>query len=666
MMKRSIVVLAVMFVMVVGGVFAGLITSAKGESTIVAPILEKKPSLDVNPALVLTKHPWPMFRHDLNHTGRSQYDTSMNDGNKKWEYTTGSDVYSSPAIGTDGTIYVGSSDHNLYAVYPNGTKKWEFATNDQIVYSSPAIGVDGTIYVGSLDNKLYAIYPNGTKKWEFATGGFVGSSPTLGADGIIYVGSYDARLYAIYPNGTKKWEFVTGDLIISSPAIGADGTIYVGSRDNKLYAVYPNGTKKWNFVTVNLVDSSAAIGADGTIYVGSYDNKLYAIYPNGTMKWGFITGNYVYSSPAIGADGTIYVGSYDNKLYAIYPNGTKKWDFTAGNVVGSSPTIGGDGTIYVGSRDNKLYAINSNGTKKWEFGSGKEILSSPAIGADGTIYVGSRDSKLYAIESMAPPSAPQIIQTIIGDAQITLTWIAPTSDGGTSITNYKIYWGTTSGVYSNNSTIGNVLSHTVTGLTNGGNYYFVVSAVNAVGEGPKSSEVNAIPNPASTILTPIWNKTWGGSDIDIAKSIVVDNSNIYIAGVTGDVSAGTGKVLLLGYNLNGVHIWNTTWAGGNSEGKSITKDDSGIYLAGLTSSSGMPSKSPAIIQKYNFTGNLTWHKTWGGSAPEVSIAYSIAVDNTGVYVAGSTGSSDKNVCNRPRLWQTPTSKYIPLNVLSLC
>lgn len=49
------------------------------------------------------------------------------DGEKKWEFLTGGVVYSSPAIGTDGTIYVGSGDGKLYAINPDGTKKWEFA-----------------------------------------------------------------------------------------------------------------------------------------------------------------------------------------------------------------------------------------------------------------------------------------------------------------------------------------------------------------------------------------------------------------------------------------------------------------------------------------------------------------------------------------------------------
>ena len=64
--------------------------------------------------------------------------------------------------------------------------------------SSPAIGSDGTVYVGSDDNKLYAINPkSGAKLWEFETGDRVSSSPTIGSDGTVYIGSEDGKLYAI-------------------------------------------------------------------------------------------------------------------------------------------------------------------------------------------------------------------------------------------------------------------------------------------------------------------------------------------------------------------------------------------------------------------------------------------------------------------------------------
>jgi outer membrane protein assembly factor BamB len=140
--------------------------------------------------------PWPVFRHDQRHTALSTIDTSANAGTLKWKFTTGDGVFSSPALGADGTIYFGSDDHNLYALNPDGTSKWKF-TSTNAINSSPALGADGTIYFGSDDNNLYALNPAGTLKWKFTTGDGVVSSPALGADGTIYFGSLDHNLYAL-------------------------------------------------------------------------------------------------------------------------------------------------------------------------------------------------------------------------------------------------------------------------------------------------------------------------------------------------------------------------------------------------------------------------------------------------------------------------------------
>ena len=83
-----------------------------------------------------------------------------------------------------------------------GVKLWEFIT-ESAVFSSPIIGPDSTLYVGSRDNKLYAINgKTGVKLWEFETGDMAWSSPTIGPDGTIYIGSYDKKIYAIKTDST--------------------------------------------------------------------------------------------------------------------------------------------------------------------------------------------------------------------------------------------------------------------------------------------------------------------------------------------------------------------------------------------------------------------------------------------------------------------------------
>ncbi len=73
----------------------------------------------------LANTPQPKFHHDNSNTGQSQYKGPQTNSTK-WKYTTKSWIQSSPAIGTDGTIYFGSDDNKLYALNPTGTQKWNF------------------------------------------------------------------------------------------------------------------------------------------------------------------------------------------------------------------------------------------------------------------------------------------------------------------------------------------------------------------------------------------------------------------------------------------------------------------------------------------------------------------------------------------------------------
>ena len=104
--------------------------------------------------------------------------------------------------------------------------------------SSPVIGRDGTIYVGTTDGKLVKHRQDGSgTNWSTPTNDTAGSSPALGQDGTIYVGSSDDKLYALTSDGAVKWSLDLGSPAASSPAVGGDGTIYVGCADGKLHSV---------------------------------------------------------------------------------------------------------------------------------------------------------------------------------------------------------------------------------------------------------------------------------------------------------------------------------------------------------------------------------------------------------------------------------------------
>ena len=399
---------------------------------------------------------WPMFQHNIRHTGYSPYGKSGNWYVEKWKTHIGDWAASSPAIDNNGIIYVGGGimDECLYAVYPDGTEKWRFKTGEH-VQSSPAIAEDGTIYVGSNDGKLYAIYPNGTKKWSLGIGSsWVYSSPVIDEEGIIYVASVGGNICAVYPNGSKKWDVTLGGWVYCrSPGLDNDGAVYCGANDGCMYSIYTNnGTVKWKYGTGGEIGSAPTIDDNGTIYFGSNDGYLYALYPNGTLKWRFLTRKFfgLTSSPAIAKDGNIIVGSGLGYVYSINPdNGTENWRFSAGDQVSASPAIDKYGVIYVGAWNGMFYALNPDGTLRWKYQTLEGIIPSAAIGDDGTIYVGADCtlepefySYLYAIEPIddTPPDKPNINGPTSGKPGEQYWFTAVTSDPDGHNIKYGFDW----------------------------------------------------------------------------------------------------------------------------------------------------------------------------------------------------------------------------------
>jgi len=91
-----------------------------------------------------------------------------------------------------------------------------------------------------------------------------------------------------------------------------------------------------------------------------------------------------------------------------------------------------------------------------------------------------------------------------GNAQVSLSWTAPASNGGSPITGYTIYRGNSRGAETNLTTIGNLNTYIDSTVTNGQIYYYYVTAQNSAGESPPSNEANATPS-APTVKTLIVN-----------------------------------------------------------------------------------------------------------------------------------------------------------------
>jgi len=402
--------------------------------------------------------PWPQFGHDSKHTNVSTYDLGKNKKEVLWSYKTGASVESSPAIGSDGTICVGSHDGYFYAFEKGGLLKWKVKLTDpsfdprwntsKAIMASPAIAKDGTIYAYAASNFLHALNPDGTEKWRFPVKWHndFWSSPNIGPDGTIYIGSArdegsdnKAGLYAINPDGTQKWFVREPSGVTVVPTIADDGTVIYGAanpQNNKgrIKALTLDGKLKWEFVLLEWLEGPAAIGPDGTIFTGSKEGDFYALNPNGTEKWRFKTKGGISAAATIGGSETVYIPSWDGNLYALdQKTGKEKWHYDA--KVGRDPKLfegypgketlitnaplSKDGVLVFGDAFDTIYALDTNGKElwKWKNVSGASFSSTPAIGSDGTMYFGDGGGNFIALSEKGTSQAAKTTDELKKDGK---------------------------------------------------------------------------------------------------------------------------------------------------------------------------------------------------------------------------------------------------------
>jgi outer membrane protein assembly factor BamB len=199
-----------------------------------------------------------MFRGNPQHTGVYAGPAVPQFTKIRWQFHTNGQVLSSPVV-ADGTLYVGSSDHNLYALDAvTGALKWKFETAGRIT-SSPAVS-EGSVYFGSFDSNFYAVdAATGKLKWKFKTAG-------------------ERRFAATHLHGAEPAAETMPDpfdFYLSSPVVSG-GAVYFGSGDTNIYALdAATGAKLWNYQTGSGVDSSPTV-VNGVVYVGADNGNVYA------------------------------------------------------------------------------------------------------------------------------------------------------------------------------------------------------------------------------------------------------------------------------------------------------------------------------------------------------------------------------------------------------
>jgi outer membrane protein assembly factor BamB len=406
-------------------------------------------------------------------------------GAKRWEYTATGSVISSACLAGDGSVFFVAGDH-LHALDRVGVLRWRTRIGgsgvSSPVYSSPAMGSDGTIYLGSTFSGFQAIRTDGTPRWTWGPGGTFLGSAAVNAAGNILAGA--GGLMSFSADGSTSWSAPIGS-VLASPALDAGGRAYVGTREGKFVALESTGEVAWQVDLGAGITSSAAIGADGTIYVGADDRKVRALHGAARLSdgpWPMFqhdpqhTGRSSYRPSLPGAVGPVAAshGDYHDRVELTWPSlpdaylyevwrhtnlvftnaqrlatvgaQTSFSDLTArpgveyhywvcalnsqgagpfsqpatglrrfpvaGDVLWRSPVLGDgltapaagrDGAIYYAGRDRRLYAVSADFAPLWTYpptGNGLGIsgsISDPALADDGAVLFGAPDSYFYCL-----------------------------------------------------------------------------------------------------------------------------------------------------------------------------------------------------------------------------------------------------------------------------
>jgi outer membrane protein assembly factor BamB len=307
-------------------------------------------------------------------------------------------------------------------------------TSPQSIYTTPAIGQNGTIYIGSNEGIFYAVNPNGTLKYSYNAGYPLQSSPIIDSNGNIYFGA-GTSVFSLGDDETQfytRWmpAFDTSGNVNSSPALGQNDYLYFGSNDGYLYAIDSSiGELQWkenlslpDIITTHPIYSSPTVDASNNVIVGN------GSYMDGSLNYiDGLTGNIIwqtsyepqngpfYNTVAV-KDETIYLSTIAYVFAIERLTGIKKWKFKSFNCYYTSPIVDASGIIYVASvnvntNNGAVHALKDNGTTvesywpPYDSGVAYERLAPPVIGNDRTIYISSSanvnsnaGNKIYALK----------------------------------------------------------------------------------------------------------------------------------------------------------------------------------------------------------------------------------------------------------------------------
>ena len=141
--------------------------------------------------------------------------------------------------------------------------------------------------------------------------------------------------------------------------------------------------------------------------------------------------------------------------------------------------------------------------------------------------------EVVSAQSDVVPGTPTSVATTSSNAEATVTWSAPISNGGTAVTGYSVAWASNAvqGMMSGSAFVAAATTaYRLTGLVNGVTYTFTVTETNVAGNGAASTSVAAVPYTRAGSPSNLVANALAGGQVNLTWSPPGDNGG---AGLTG-------------------------------------------------------------------------------------------------------------------------------------
>ena len=281
----------------------------------------------------------------------------------------GTSVTLSPALSPgESLVVVGSANGYVHAVNRwSGVLAWSTSTGvGMSIRTSVTMGTDGTVYVGSTDEFVGFLYSldgsTGSVRWVYDAADWLVSSPAVNdTSRVVYVGCWDGTLLALdADNGSVLWTLVVGGPVKSAPSLsavslggGSWGTVYVGCDDGYVYAVDSEvGSVVWQSFLGAPVGSMPVVVGDGGMVVFSTATLYKLSLETGAVMWRWkVSPSPAYITEQViscGQNGMLYFTTADAQATQLYGvdgvSGVTRWKFGMGRGTGST-VVASDGSL---------------------------------------------------------------------------------------------------------------------------------------------------------------------------------------------------------------------------------------------------------------------------------------------------------------------------------